>query len=384
MKGFIHLVEIAIATILVAVVLAALFSVRTKESWEISDIVATGNNMMNYISQDDSHFLEVLDENLGIISEIKPAHIKYGLEVLGSPKSLISVGCVDSFSCNYISTFLDPIYVNNRWINFSIENFDINTPSQIPYIYDVVIFVGYTNYTLNKQKINDYLNYGGVVVGINATTNNNDQDFNDIFNLTPSTGSENLYFGPYDIYQNKILKYFLGFGFTADTGWYIWEDEWRVRYGSNYVNLTKVSDGTSRNFLNEGETFDLVGPDSNNYYFKVRRIWPGQKVDFQPLGTGFIFKDFSEDNCRGNNVVSNSLGTIGGMTINNSAVWVSDFSRSDEYETLVKAAIAASTDNWIVRDIITTRELIKVSSFVSLCCDMPEVTELVLSLSYIV
>jgi hypothetical protein len=383
MKGFIHLVEIAIATILVAVVLAALFSVRTKESWEVSDIIAIGNNMMNYISRDDSYFLNILNENLDMINKIKPAHIKYGLEVLGSPKSLILVGCVNPISCNYTTTLLDPIYINNRWINFSIENFNINMLSQIPYIYDAVIFVGYINYTLNKQKINDYLNRGGAVIGINATINNNDQDFNDIFNLTHSMGSGNLYFGPYDIYQNKVLKYFLGFGFTADTEWYIWEDEWRVSYGSNYANLTKVSDGTERNFLNEGETFDLVGPDSNNYYFKIRKIWPGQKVDFQPLGTGFIFKDFSENNCRGNNILSNSLGTVAGMTINNSAIWISDFPKSDEYETLVKAAIAASTDDWIARNIETTRELIKISSFVSLCCDMPEVTELVLSLSYI-
>ena len=374
MKGFIHLLEIMVATLLISVVLAGLFSVRIKENWGGVDIISSGNNMIKLISQNETYFFGILNENLTLLSEIRPPNVKYGLDVIGSPKSLILVGCDSPKSCTFIKDVLTPTYVNGRWISFYIEYLNVSEP--FPTVYDVIILVNRSDYDIQKQRINEYLDNGGTLIAINDSYN--DPDFNEIFNLTSSAGGGFLNFTRYDPFNSKVLKYFLGLGFNANTSWFIWGDEWRIVYGSSYVNLTRVSDGQNRSYLNEDEEFSLTGPDASNYFFKVRKIWSG-RVDIQPQDMDFVF----ENNCMGNNVLANPGNNIATMTTNNSAVWISYFPRGDEYNALVKAAIAAHTDDWRFKSINPTKELFKISSFVSLCCDMPEVVELVLSLSYI-
>jgi hypothetical protein len=379
MKGFIHLIEVMVAILLVSVVLAGLFSVRIKENWERIDIIESGINMMNLITQNESYVIGILDEDILLLNEIRPANVKYGLDIVGSPKSLIIVGCDDAASCVFTNNILTPTYVNGRWIDFYIEYFNISEP--ISEVYDSIIIVNRSDYSINKQRINDYLDAGGVVIAINDSYN--DVDFNEIFNLTPSAGAGDLNFTVYDLYDNKVLKYFLGFGFDASTSWFIWGDEWVIYYGAGYVNLTRVSDGQNLT-LSEGNEFTLAGPGPGVYSFRLRKIW-SNRIDIQPLDRNFMFENsgFSENNCRGNNIVANSINNIATMTKNNSAIWISYFPQGDEYRALVKSAIAAHTDEWRFKRIETTRELFELSSFVSLCCDMPEVVELVLSLSYI-
>jgi len=70
------------------------------------------------------------------------------------------------------------------------------------------------------------------------------------------------------------------------------------------------------------------------------------------------------------------------MTSNNTAIWISDFPESNEYRTLVKAAIASRVKNWILKDIDYSKEYVAVSSFFPLCCDMPETAELTFYLWY--
>lgn len=70
------------------------------------------------------------------------------------------------------------------------------------------------------------------------------------------------------------------------------------------------------------------------------------------------------------------------MTSNNTAIWMSDFPTSDEHRTLVKAVLASRVSNWFAERHVVTGETITVSSFMPLCCDMPETAELYLTLWY--
>ncbi len=385
MKGFVYLLEIAIAAILMVVVLSTFFAIRVKQSWESSDLIDAGNNILNFLRQDDSHFVKILDENsVDLIENIKLPNIGYGLTVKGSPKSNIIVGCAKAPQCDYIRGLLTPAYVNGRWINFFVEKFDIT--NGVPNFYDAIVFVDYTGYTAQKTEIMDYLNTGGAVVGINATYSNNNADFNEIFGLTPaSSAGGNNYFTTYDPSTEDIEKYFLGIGFNLTTEWYIWENQWLVYYIGNMINITKP-DRSDFRYVGKGDTFDLTGPDGGSYSFKVKEIWSGKaEANVQASDTGFVFKDFSEaaDVAGNQNAVSVPTGQAE-MTSNGSAIWISDFPFSSEYIALLKSAIISRNDDWVARSVYTTKETATVSSFFSLCCDMPETAELEITLWNIV
>jgi hypothetical protein len=189
-------------------------------------------------------------------------------------------------------------------------------------------------------------------------------------------------FTSYDPINDTVSKYFLGLGMHATTSWYIWEKEWAISYGSDYVNITRAED-TSKNFTfkRENDIINLYGPDGRSYTFKIKRL-RSNEVDFQSLNKSFAFKDFSEKNAIGSkNIIINQNGKAA-MTTNNSAIWISDFPKSDEYKTLVKAAILSRKDNWVARATLPNKKTATVSSFMSFCCDMPETAEFYLTLWY--
>jgi hypothetical protein len=388
MKGFIYLIEIAVAAILMTVVLSVFFSIKVKQDWKQSDLIDTGNDILNSIKNKNNFFFNILNGNLTDIESNKPPNVGYGLNISGSPKSQIYVGC--TINCDYLQNELlytlsnyGNVFVNGRWINFTIKNFDINT--EIPSYFDVIVLINYTNYsdsTINS-RLNNYLNSGGVVIGINATASNSDTWFNNFYNLTAGSGSSStVNFTFYDPTKDDIAKYFLGIGMDAYTQWYIWGDQWRIDYwNGNMINITNVSNSAiNRTSLIEGSNFSLTGPDSKLYFFKVKKMWYNNRVDFQSLNKSFIFKDFSEANVVGNNIVSNSSHAA--LTTNNSAVWISDFPKGDEYRALLKAAIFSRLDIWNAKGVYTTKERTTISSFTTLCCDMPETAELYLTLWY--
>lgn len=148
------------------------------------------------------------------------------------------------------------------------------------------------------------------------------------------------------------------------------------------INITNTSNpAINRPNLIEGSVFNLTGPDNNLYFFKLKKVlYP--RVDFQALNKTFVFKDFSEHNVKGNNIVGSS--SFAALTTNNSAVWMSDFPPGDEYRTLLKAAILSRVDTWTAKGIYTSKETTTLSSFSSLCCDMPETIELYLTVWYVV
>ncbi|MFH0929583.1 MAG: hypothetical protein V1818_04530 [Candidatus Aenigmatarchaeota archaeon] len=374
MKGFVYLLEIAVTSILIVVILSTFFGIRVKQNWDTSDLIGVGNNIINYLDKDESFFLKVLEKNFTYIESTKPANIGYGVKVRGSPKTEIIVGCTQSPLYQYTESILTPAYVNNRFITFIMEDYDIR--NDIPNHLDAIVLINFTNYTIEKDKILKYLDEGGVVIGINATNVNNNADFNEIFGLSsPGFPSGANTFVPYNPSKEDVEKYFMGIGFDVTDEWYIWEERWTVTYGSNYINVSKG--GEERNFLNKGETFDL-----NGHTFKVNRIGSGE-ANIQATRTGFIFEDFSDLNdVQGNKIVG--PGSAASMASNGKAIWISDFPWSDEYRTLVKSAIISRNDEWTARGVYTTRETTTVSSFFSLCCDMTEVSELELTLWYVV
>lgn len=396
MKGFISLVEVAFGAVLLVITLGSFFAIQSvKLSWSRSDLIATGNNIL-YELKNSGNITKLLNYDESVLSEIetiKPKNIKYALEISNTPKTYITVGSAQGYDFDRAKKLLTGVYVNKRWINFTVEEFDIKS-GEIPDEYDAFILINYDNYTKNEDKIQNFLNKGKTILGINDTKNNADSVFNRIYNLTPApSGSEKLNFTKYSPLENKIAKYFLGFGFDVSTTnfdniwygyWYIWEEPRRVNNTGSVIDIENktIDEGLIQN-KKEGDTFNLKDPNGNFYTFKIKKIFGNQKVIIQALTINFTFKDFSDTNdVIGNNTISNGANTFAAMTKNNTAIWISDFPDSDEYKTLVQAAIATSVLDWYV---VEPYRLIKhayVSSFIPLCCDMPEVAEFTFILWY--
>jgi len=394
MKGFVYLLEISIALILIIIALGAISSSKVKESWERPDLIGTGDNIIKIIRNEDVN--EILNGNVNIIESIKPGNMDYGIKVTGIPKRNISIGCNLGYY-DYVKSLLTPVYLNGRWINFTVEQFDISSKKYIPSYYDAVVFVNFTDYTNMKSNFTDYLSKGGVVIGINGTYSNNNADFNEIFglNATPSY-SGNFYFNQYNSKDDEIEKYFYGIDFDVNTSntigvnrwgnWNIWEVSRKVNITpTDSVDVeNKTTDEGFIQSVYEGGNFSLKGPDNNFYLFKVKKIfWDRNLTILQPMNYSFIFKNISETNDVTGKVrivaVYNNQ-TI--MASNNKSIWISDFSMSDEYRTLVRAAIMSRVKEWYVKEPDLTKEHVLISLFYPLCCDIPEIAGLTFYLWY--
>lgn len=388
MKGFIYLVEIVVASILIAIVLGIFFSTQTiKLNWERSDLIAIGDNIF-YVLKNSDKINNLINNDFNDIEKIRPPNVEYGLKIVGTPKNNIIVGCYNSPSvCNYLEEILTQSYLNGRWISFDVQSYDSIYDISIDN-FDSLIFVDQASLFSDSSfrgYVKNFLDDGGVVIAINSINSNTPSEFLQFFNLTfsPSSALSNLYFETYNPKEEKIEKYFLGFGFdinfktTENTYWYIWEQKRLVKFSTpSSIIIQGVG------ILYEGDTFSLYGPDGKSYGFKVKKIFYPQKVFIQPLDTNFVFKDFSEHNVKGNNIVVNVLKSYAGMTKNYNAIWISDFPNSDEYRTLVKSALGSRINEWSLKEFTTEKETVTISYFTSTCCDIPEIVEIILILWY--
>ncbi len=393
MKGFIYLLEVAVAGILVALILGSFLTLQTtKTQWGKSDLIELGKNIFYALdnSGDIMRLLNDSDNTFNKINKLKPPNVDYGIFVSGTPNNNIKVAC--QLNCAYVNSLLTDVFVNGRKIKFSVTQVDILTDNLDKY--DTIILVDQTNYgEPYKSKLLNLMSSGKTIVAVNDTISTTNTDFNFIFGLT-TTGTftkDFLRLKKYnlDYSDDSISRYFLGFGFDIQTPddyandpgkswgyWYIWEDKKVVnitRVGGNF--FVEIQDVSGRK--KEGDTFTRIGPDGNTYTFKVKKIFNLKSAEFQPLDKNFVFRDFSEDNVvhyKLNNLLFRvaSPSNVAGATRNGTAIWISNFPWSDEYRTLVKAAVASGAERWFLKEQVQKNNTISVPFFVDLCCDMPE------------
>ena len=143
MKGFIHLIEVAISGILIMIILGLFFTTEeVKLNWERPDLISTSSNVLNTMAA--SGKLPGIFSNstatLADIENITPANIEYGIRIYGTPPNDVKIGCASS--CSDIRSALSKgSYVNGRWIKFSVDEIDMST-DDLNY-YDAVMFEDY-------------------------------------------------------------------------------------------------------------------------------------------------------------------------------------------------------------------------------------------------
>ena len=391
MKGFIHLIEVAVAAILITIVIGTFFSVQSvKGDWEHSDLLALGNSMGFAAEAADnaSVLLSRFDRSIEI-NKTKPENIGYSLYIEGAPKETINVGCPGSCvkAREYLSARNTPgsFYLNRRWVSFNVTDMSMSDDLEG---YDVLLLINFNGYTTYKDKLINFTNRGKVVVAVENTPVSN--DFNDIFGLSSASQitDTTVNFTEYNPSEDKVAKYFLGMGFDIDVlgsgprygMWTIEEVDKSIKATSSQVviNEGEVDEVT----VSEGQTFTMSGQS-----FKLKKIFyttePNEGIIIiQPTQASFEFNNFCEGNVQtsGKEIVSNSRPA---MTANGTAIWLSEFTESDEYKTLIKSAIAANVNKWLSRSYLEGRERAAASYYTSLCCDMPEPTEFNFILWYV-
>lgn len=391
-KGFVQVIEVAIAALLIVLVLPTFFSwINVKQDWARHDLISSGAGIIHSLEA-GGNMSQIFSNPQEIIREIeamKPANVKYSIQSEGAPKSVANMACISCSDAqiSYAKSVFSPTLFNGMFLNFSIEKFDLSTKPSIPGNYDVAVFINYTDWTAQKQKISNYLAGGNGVVALQKASNN--ADFKQMFNLTENAAGSASYqnFSAYYPAGSNIGKYFLAFGFdiaTADDGsgtWYIWESAKQVNSTGISAQIQDVGTKT------EGQTFTLTGPDGKTYSFKVKKIWPDRSgVVIQALDKGFVFKNFweaGETKVFGNNILAGDQASTYSLAAkNNTAVWISDFPRSDEYRTLAKAAAESVFEKYYLVKPVNVKSSANVNAFVSTCCDAPVTAKLTFAFWY--
>ncbi len=385
MKGFIHLIEVAVAAVLITVVMSTFFSVQNvRGNWDHSDLLATGNSIGFSIdsASNMSVMLDNSQRNLEI-SKVKPANLDYGIYVEGASKENINVGCPQSQDiCDEVKDYLGmriserSSLLNGRWIFFNVTQMTMGDDLDD---YDALVLANFTDYAAYENELIEFMEDGKVVVAINDTLGDSPA-FYRLFGLTyvsPGTPS-NLKFTNYAPANDKTEKYFLGMGFDIDLYGSDKIGYWKIMGDTLYVNFTGgyvYVETATPNELSEGDVFNIGG---STYDFKLKKISDDEKiVVIQPMETGFDFNNFYENSAVINGAYKIISDTSGhpAMTSNGNAIWISGFPDGDEYKTLVKAAIASNVNRWYAEYYLFGEERASASYYTSLCCDMPEPAE---------
>ncbi len=423
-KGFVHIVEISFAILLLSLsVYLSLSVVDTKTKIDRSDLFFLGENLAKIIENSTMKY-EMLSDREKFINkteELLPSIITYGIRVKGTAKPIIRVACancsVDGYY--YAKQIFTPMWYNGRWVNFSVSRVEISTLKDTE-PYDVLFFINYTNFDENTL-IQDYLKHGGKVFALTkiycyisgpiGIFCDNFTNMDKTFSFTIPRGISKEYQILASPENNTISKYFVGLGFyikadelTEDGKhkgyWYIWKNKKEVNITQDlYVEIEGL--GKYR----EGDIF-VLNPNSENselpyenIAFKIKKVY-SDFVYIQTLNYSFPFVDYIENKVIGprrsweirikgmyeeDNVLMSSTGDYSLMIWNSTtknAVWMSYFPYSDEYVTLLKSAIVRMTDEFDVKTYFGTKEKISIPFVVDYCCDIPEAAKIIITLGY--
>ena len=387
MKGFIHLIEVAVAGILIMIVLGLFFTTQSvKLNWERTELISVNSNILHTLKASGrlSDLFNDTSDVLVEITDLKPPNIEYGLHISGIPKDVISVACPKD--CSSVRALLaDNVYVNGRWVGFTVSTVTMGTVNLTDY--DALMLYNYNQYGTYETEIRDYLDDGGTVVAIHNVTDSADSTFRSIFNLTSSagSGSPNPNFTSYDPVSNDIAKYFLGFGFfseaTTDLGGGTKQGSLDIWGTALDYNLTSSSIDIVGQSLNEGDKFTTGGPDGMTYQFRIKKIhWSltPSAVSIQPTNTSYVFGYWFDAPYVGNNIVSKD-NDAAACTANGRAIWINEYEgagKDHDYKTLVKAALATSSTDWYIKSVRTDVERAEASILLPMCCDMPETAKI--------
>ncbi|MBU3905017.1 MAG: hypothetical protein KJ906_02630 [Nanoarchaeota archaeon] len=395
MKGFLYLVEIAVAGILAAMILGSFFAAQTiNTDWSRADLVGLGNNVFDVLGNDS---IKVLNESdtLNKIDNLMPSNVKYSIHFKNIPKEVINVG---TNSLSNVRPFLqDNSYVNNRWIKYEITEFD-STDSLNEF--DILVLYDY-NYFGDDLNIIKTFSETKPVIGIENTVDDleNFEEFYDITKINDDITPTNLNFTEY----NNIANYFLGIGFIVDTPDFpivtgqtglrggAWKIENTMKYitaSSTQIHYSDIPDFAA--VPNEDLREKITG---TNFFLKYIEWSDLPRVFISIKDTDFDFQSnwvsstsVYQANSLDNRIIGNSEYST--MTKYENRIWIyrspsiATASLSSEYHTLVQAAIASSVTDWYDSE-VKSEEVAEVSRFIPLCCDISEIAEMAFSMWYV-
>ena len=368
MKGFVHMIEVAISAMLIVLAFTVFVGIhKAGLSWERPDLIALGGNILGNLQQSGKLAGIISDASVfDNIEAMKPANVRYGIRISGAPAQNISVGCnCTPAGLAWARQMLTPSYVNGRWVNFSVS---MAGPQDYDR-YDRLLFVNFTDF--DKQNWGDR---NMVAVA----------DISDVSQLDGTFGLSNSGKTGSLVAFQKYEKYWFGFGLealaTGSTGgkpsgqWTLWEAQRSFNISGNAIEITGVGKKSA------GESFSLTGPDGKSYYFKVKDVL-GDRAFIQPMNYSFPFMSFSDDKVTGDCVVGNATQGFCAEARNSSRTWLSYFPYSSEYQSLLKSALAQGSEWWLVP---AEQQGVEVRGFATATKDMPEtfVVKLILWYAY--
>jgi len=435
MKGFIYLIEVAIAAVLIFFTFAMIFSFGiSSEKTERFDAVSL-SDQLNTLEPYQ------LAYNASALRAAIPQKYNFSVSVDGLPNETIRVACLKSLAldCQNLKQWLNPIYINNRTINFEITN--IAGTSDI-FNYDVLVTFKNNSDTQTDPNIARYLAEDRPLVAITKPSSsmlgNFSLQISDIaYEGCSCAGSSASCIHFFVIYNktneiNDFSKYFYGIGFFINTSetktWqYVYVRNYSVGLGKYYdfnytinvslsnnkVNISANStslggqplpfddccypNNYSSSNLNEGAFFNLFYMNymikkitSDGFYIQPKIndiensiIDPGcsyskyyhvsrNLTDYSIDSSTCVRSGSGVDLIRTNNVIYCSEATKFGNKI-----WIakprSGFENFPEYATIVQAAVLDVAPKH--REFLfgnSTSRYADITLQKSLCCDVPE------------
>ena len=417
-KGFIHMVEIILVSLIVIISLPVLlYPFGEVVDWEntiltnngrdfisISDKIGSSDEsfIQNIMEKNQTQIIEKFEEILGNRSKT----INYGIVSEGPIKNEIRVG----FNCtgtgcnetmkNYLRRILRPAYVNGRTVEFEVIDFSFHEMER--YDFDV-IFLNDTDQMemadLYIDQIKNFLSDGGGIIEFVSTGevnrswyNGNDQIQSEVFGVRTGGGggTGNISFKNSNdptLPNYEIQKYFYGVGSYIDLNFSghgdlsVWNEDHPIKIDTincDSIDIDTVlsSPGYERNNLAEDDWFTITSGEVYNFSIdKIDENCSYVMINFErepnhykfinitPLEPPVRTIDANENRvlleCSAGRDVSIVNSTSG------RAIWII-YGEGDDYNALLRSAVmwAAEKKWWSVLRTVSGEQM-KVSYFVS-------------------